>query len=116
MYLLWRDPREDRAQFHRKLRTDVAQQLAALGARGVTINVSDAEVDPAVYFRLPKCIQISARGDQVSQPSLTASQPRIRRDAGDHQVPGPTDVVYVTGSGGSFSQQSAMMLGSEAAL
>lgn len=48
MYLLWRDPREDRAQFHQKLRTEVAQKLVALGGRGVTLNVSDAEVDPAI--------------------------------------------------------------------
>jgi hypothetical protein len=31
-------------------------------------------------------------------------------------VPGPTDLIYVTGSGGLFAQQSAMLLGSEAAL
>lgn len=41
---------------------------------------------------------------------------QVRRTAGDHQVPGPTDLVFVTGSGGLFSQQSAMVLGSEAAL
>ena len=29
-------------------------------------------------------------------------------------LPGPTDVIYVTGSGGAFSQQGAMVLGSEA--
>ncbi len=47
---------------------------------------------------------------------VTEAVRQIRRDAGDHQVPGPTDLVYVTGSGGSFSQQAAMLLGSEAAL
>jgi acetyl-CoA acetyltransferase len=47
---------------------------------------------------------------------VTEAVRQIRRDAGEHQVPGPTDLVYVTGSGGPFSQQSAMLLGSEAAL
>ncbi len=45
---------------------------------------------------------------------VTEAVRQIRRDAGDHQVPGPTDIVYVTGSGGSFSQQGALILGSEA--
>jgi acetyl-CoA acetyltransferase len=47
---------------------------------------------------------------------VTEGVRQIRRDGGEHQVPGPTDLIYVTGSGGSFSQQSAMLLGSEAAL
>jgi len=47
---------------------------------------------------------------------VTEAVRQIRRDAGEHQVPGPTDVVYVTGSGGSFSQQAAMLLGSDATL
>src|SRR5438045_6619492 len=47
---------------------------------------------------------------------VTEAVRQIRRDAGEHQVPGPTDVVYVTGSGGYFSQQSAMVLSSDAAL
>jgi len=47
---------------------------------------------------------------------VTEGVRQIRRDAGEHQVPGPTDVVYVTGSGGSFSQQGALILGSENAL
>jgi acetyl-CoA acetyltransferase len=47
---------------------------------------------------------------------VTEAVRQIRRDAGEHQVPGPTDLVYVTGSGGSFSQQSALLLGSEVAL
>ena len=41
---------------------------------------------------------------------------QVMGKAGEHQVPGPTDLVYVTGSGGSFSQQAAMLLGSEASL
>src|SRR5438270_10554585 len=45
---------------------------------------------------------------------VTEAVRQIRRDGGDHQVPGPTDVVFVTGSGGAFSQQAAMLLGSEA--
>jgi acetyl-CoA C-acetyltransferase len=44
---------------------------------------------------------------------VTEGVRQIRRDGGEHQVPGPTDVVYVTGSGGSFSQQGALILGSE---
>ena len=47
---------------------------------------------------------------------VTEAVRQIRRDGGDHQVPGPTDLIYVTGSGGAFSQQSALLLGSEAAL
>ena len=34
----------------------------------------------------------------------------------EHQVPGHTDLIYVTGSGGTFSQQSALLLASDAAL
>jgi acetyl-CoA acetyltransferase len=47
---------------------------------------------------------------------VTEAVRQIRRDGGEHQVPGPTDVVFVTGSGGTFSQQAAMVLGSDAAL
>jgi acetyl-CoA acetyltransferase len=47
---------------------------------------------------------------------VTEAVRQIRREAGEHQVPGSTDLVYVTGSGGSFSQQSALLLGSEATL
>lgn len=47
---------------------------------------------------------------------VTEAVRQIRRDGGDHQVPGPTDLIYVTGSGGTFSQQSALLLGSEATL
>jgi acetyl-CoA acetyltransferase len=47
---------------------------------------------------------------------VTEAVRQIRRDGGEHQVPGPTDLVYVTGSGGSFAQQSALLLGSEATL
>jgi acetyl-CoA acetyltransferase len=45
---------------------------------------------------------------------VTEAVRQIRRDGGEHQVPGPTDVIYVTGSGGAFSQQGAMVLGSAA--
>jgi acetyl-CoA acetyltransferase len=44
---------------------------------------------------------------------VTEAVRQIRRDGGDHQVPGPVDLVYVTGSGGSYSQQAAMVLGTE---
>ena len=47
---------------------------------------------------------------------VTEAVRQIRRDGGEHQVPGPTDLIYVTGSGGAFSQQSAMLLGSDATL
>jgi acetyl-CoA acetyltransferase len=47
---------------------------------------------------------------------VTEAVRQIRREAGEPQVPGSTDLVYVTGSGGSFSQQSALLLGSEATL
>ena len=47
---------------------------------------------------------------------VTEAVRQIRRDGGERQVPGPTDLIYVTGSGGSFSQQSAMLLSSDAAL
>ncbi len=47
---------------------------------------------------------------------VTEAVRQIRRDGGEHQVPGPTDLIYVTGSGGTFSQQSALLLGSEATL
>jgi acetyl-CoA C-acetyltransferase len=47
---------------------------------------------------------------------VTEAVRQIRRDAGEHQVPGPTDLIYVTGSGGTFSQQSALLLASDAAL
>ena len=47
---------------------------------------------------------------------VTEAVRQIRRDGGEHQVPGPTDLIYVTGSGGSFSQQGALLLASEAGL
>jgi acetyl-CoA acetyltransferase len=47
---------------------------------------------------------------------VTEAVRQIRRDGGEHQVPGPTDLIYVTGSGGTFSQQSALLLASDAAL
>jgi acetyl-CoA acetyltransferase len=59
------------------------------------------------------CGQASTAGGCAQ---VTEAVRQIRRDAGDHQVPGPTDVIYVTGSGGHFSQQSAMVLGTDAAL
>lgn len=47
---------------------------------------------------------------------VTEAVRQIRRQAGEHQVPGPTDLIYVTGSGGAYSQQSAMLICSDAAL
>src|SRR5579884_2207968 len=59
------------------------------------------------------CGQASTAGGCAQ---VTEAVRQIRRDGGAHQVPGPADLVYVTGSGGYFSQQSAMVLGSAAAL
>ncbi len=47
---------------------------------------------------------------------VTEAVRQVRRDGGEHQVPGPTDLIYVTGSGGLFSQQSALLLGTESTL
>jgi acetyl-CoA acetyltransferase len=47
---------------------------------------------------------------------VTEAVRQIRRDGSEHQVPGPTDLIYVTGSGGSFSTQSALLIGSDATL
>ncbi len=47
---------------------------------------------------------------------VTEAVRQIRRTAGERQVPGPTDIALVTGSGGLFSQQSAMVLSSDEAL
>jgi hypothetical protein len=81
MYVLWRDPREDRTQFHKRLRTDVAQQLIKLGARGVTINVSDAEVDPAIA----RVTQMKSRPLQeaVAQVWVDTSNPEFRQPIDD---------------------------------
>jgi acetyl-CoA acetyltransferase len=59
------------------------------------------------------CGQASTAGGCAQ---VTEAVRQIRRDAGDHQVPGATDLIYVTGSGGSFGQQSAMLLGTDATL
>jgi acetyl-CoA acetyltransferase len=59
------------------------------------------------------CGQASTAGGCAQ---VTEAVRQIRRDAGEHQVPGPTDLIYVTGSGGQFTQQSALLLGSEATL
>lgn len=47
---------------------------------------------------------------------VTEAVRQIRRQAGEHQVQGPTDLIFVTGSGGAYSQQSAMLVCSDAAL
>ena len=46
---------------------------------------------------------------------LTQAVRQIRRDAGDTRYR-VLRLVYVTGSGGTFSQQSALLLASDAAL
>lgn len=47
IYLLWRDPKEDADDFAVRLRTKLADQLLALGARGVQLNVADPAVSRA---------------------------------------------------------------------
>src|SRR5439155_19712531 len=46
---------------------------------------------------------------------VTEGVRQIRRDGGERQVPGPTDLVYVTGSGCSSSLQGAPLLARPAA-
>ena len=52
IYALWRDPRDTRAEFSRKLREDAAPKLLALGARGLQVNVVDDVVLGANTFRV----------------------------------------------------------------
>ncbi len=51
IYVVWRDARAEPEAFAHRLRTELAQQLLALGARGVQVNVVDAAVAPASGLR-----------------------------------------------------------------
>lgn len=41
IYVLWRDPRSGAAEFHRRLREELAPQLLERGARGLVLNLAD---------------------------------------------------------------------------
>ncbi|MGH8809651.1 MAG: EthD domain-containing protein [Noviherbaspirillum sp.] len=51
IYIVWRDAHTNAEEFGRSLRTDVAERLLALGARGVQVNVADQAVQPAAGLR-----------------------------------------------------------------
>ncbi|TWC38565.1 EthD domain-containing protein [Pseudomonas sp. SJZ079] len=51
IYTLWRDPQTSADAFAQRLRNDVAEQLLALGARGLQVNVVDQHVEPAAGLR-----------------------------------------------------------------
>lgn len=51
IYTLWRDPRVSAEAFAATVRGELAQQLLALGARGVQANVCDEAVLPAASLR-----------------------------------------------------------------
>jgi len=51
LYALWRDPRDSREEFSRKLREVAAPKLLDLGALGLQVNVMDEAVDPAIVWR-----------------------------------------------------------------
>ena len=51
IYLLWRDTQVSPETFAHRLRSEVAGQLQALGARGVQLNLADADVQPAAGLR-----------------------------------------------------------------
>lgn len=51
VYVVWRDRQTSSEEFARRLRNEVAEQLLALGARGLQVNVADAAVEPAAGLR-----------------------------------------------------------------
>jgi len=51
VYVLWRDAHTAPEEFSRKLRTEVADKLLALGASGVQVNVPDQDVASATRLR-----------------------------------------------------------------
>ncbi len=51
IYTLWRDPQISADSFAHRLRNEVAEQLLALGARGLQLNVADQHVEPAAGLR-----------------------------------------------------------------
>jgi hypothetical protein len=52
IYSLWRDVRDTRAEFSRRLREEAAPRLLALGARGLQVNVCDDAVLGANTWRV----------------------------------------------------------------
>lgn len=51
IYLVWRDAQTDSETFARRLRGEVADQLLALGACGLQVNVADRQVEAAAGLR-----------------------------------------------------------------
>ncbi|MDH4872356.1 MULTISPECIES: EthD domain-containing protein [unclassified Pseudomonas] len=51
IYTLWRDPQDSLDSFSQRLRGAVAEQLFTLGARGLQVNLADADVAPAAGLR-----------------------------------------------------------------
>ena len=51
VYVVWRDRQTSSEEFTRRLRNEVAEQLLALGARGLQVNVADAAVESAAGLR-----------------------------------------------------------------
>ena len=51
VYVVWRERQTNPEEFTRRLRNEVAEQLVALGARGLQVNVADAAVEPAASLR-----------------------------------------------------------------
>ncbi|GLZ87247.1 hypothetical protein Pres01_32980 [Metapseudomonas resinovorans] len=51
IYTLWRAPQDSVENFSQKLRGVVAEQLFTLGARGLQVNLADADVAPAAGLR-----------------------------------------------------------------
>lgn len=76
IYALWRDVDRPSEAFNHRLRTDIAQQLAAIsGVRGVRVNVPDAAVERAAPLR-----QMATRPqmDAVVQVWLDVSHDKFR--------------------------------------
>lgn len=51
VYVVWRERQTNPEEFTRRLRGEVAEQLLALGARGLQVNVADAAVESAAGLR-----------------------------------------------------------------
>lgn len=51
VYIVWRDAQTNAEEFGRRLRTEVADRLLALGARGLQVNVPDQAVQAAAGLR-----------------------------------------------------------------
>ncbi|MFC5696605.1 EthD domain-containing protein [Pseudomonas sp. GCM10022186] len=51
IYTLWRNPQDSLESFSQRLRGEVAEQLFTLGARGLQVNLVDADVAPAAGLR-----------------------------------------------------------------